>query len=418
MKVSNKRLLLLISLGAILEYYDFAIFVYLAPVIGKSLIPVKNEIMNLALSYTIFAVESLFRPLGGMIFAHLGDTRGRKQTFVITILLMAIPTLLIAFIPNAQVIGCRAIFFLIALRIVQGLAVGGELPGSITFGYELSSIKEKAFNSSRIITGSNIGFFLASVVCAIVMGTHFLNFESWRLAFILGGFFGIGSYFLRKNLVETPAFIEYKQFLKKETVPIKLLFTRYKKPLFQMLAMGGFLASSLVVFNFYITSYLSTFYHFPQERLAQFNPYTIFIFVVGAFAAGCFDKFFSKIFFITFTLIFILALFLLFKSYASLSIFQIICFQSLILLGLGIIDGRFPVLSASFFPVAVRYSGVAFIYNISFGIVTGCTQMILTWLIKVTGLLWIPALYICFFAFLFLLSLISIKSKQLVEYQS
>jgi MHS family proline/betaine transporter-like MFS transporter len=217
--------------------------------------------------------------------------------------------------------------------------------------------------------------------------------------------------------VETPAFVEYKQFLKKETVPIKLLFTRYKKPLFQMLGMGGFLASSLVVFNFYITSYLSIFYHFPQERLAQFSPYTIFIFVIGAFAAGCFDKWFSKKFFILFTVIFIPALLLLFKAYPSLSMFQIFFFHSLILLGLGIIDGRFPVLSASFFPVAVRYSGVAFIYNISFGIVTGCTQMILTWLIKATGLLWIPALYICFFAFLFLLSLTSVKSNQFVEYQ-
>ena len=87
------------------------------------------------------------------------------------------------------------------------------------------------------------------------------------------------------------------------------------------------------------------------------------------------------------------------------------------LLGIGIICGRLPVLAASFFPVAVRYTGVAFVFNISFGIIAGCTQMILTWLIKVTGLLWVPALYLSFFALLALIALCFMKPKQLLEYQ-
>ena len=418
MKLANKKLLALISLGSILEYYDFAIFIYLAPFIGKAFIPVKNEILNLTLSYAIFGIGALFRPLGGMFFAHLGDTRGRKFTFVITILLMAIPTLLIAFIPNVHMIGSTAVMLLIVLRVFQGLALGGEIPGSITFGYELSHTKEKAFNSSIVIMGTNVGFFLASMICTVVVGLHFVSFESWRLAFVLGGFFGIGSYFLRKNLVETPAFLEYKELLKQETVPIKLLFAHHKKSILQLLGIGCFLASSMATFTFYMPTYLSSFFHFPLKRLMEFNSYTIIIFIIGSLAAGYFDRFFARKFFIGFSILFTLAAFILFRHYAMLSLNQILFFHGWILLGIGIVCGRLPVLCATFFPVAVRYSGVAFVYNISFGVIAGCTQMILTWLIKITGLLWIPSIYVCFFGFFFILALLSVNNKQLTEYRN
>jgi hypothetical protein len=418
MQIDNRKLLFLVSLGSILEYYDFAIFIYLAPVIGHALIPVKNEIVNLILSYAIFAIGALFRPLGGMVFAHIGDTRGRKYTFVYTILLMAIPTFLIAFIPSIAQIGIWATVILIILRIIQGLALGGEIPGSVVFGYELSSVKHKALNSSIVIMGTNFGFFLASVICTALLGASIHGIDSWRLAFIIGGIFGVVSYFLRKSLTETPAFIKYKQLLVHETVPIKLLFARHTKPVLQLLGIGGFLASSLAIFTFYMPSYLSSFYHLPMKLLMEFNSYTIIIFVVGSLLAGIFDQYFGRKYFIIFITIFSLAVFALFYSYSMLSLGDILYLHILVLLGIGIICGRFPVLCATFFPVAVRYSGVAFIYNISFGVVAGCTQMILTWLIKVTGLLWIPSLYLAFFAVLALISLISIKSEQMIDYKS
>lgn len=93
MKLDSKKVLFLICLGSILEYYDFGIFIYLAPFIGKSLIPASNAWLNLLLSYAIFAAGALFRPLGGVVFAHLGDTRGRKHTFVYTILICVFPSL-------------------------------------------------------------------------------------------------------------------------------------------------------------------------------------------------------------------------------------------------------------------------------------------------------------------------------------
>lgn len=418
MRIGNKKLLFLVSLGSVLEYYDFAIFIYLAPAIGLSLIPAKNQIVNLILSYAIFSVGAVFRPLGGAFFSHIGDTRGRKFTFVYTILLMAIPTFLIAFIPSSATIGVWSVVLLMSLRMLQGIAIGGEVPGSIVFAYELSSQKYKALSSSIVIMGTNIGFVIASIICTLLLTPYFSVTDSWRYAFILGGIFGVISYLLRRKLTETPEFINYKKLLSRETIPMKVLFTNYLKPLLQLLGLGCFFASSIAVFTFYMPSYLSTFYNLPIKTLMQFNTYTIVIFIIGSLLSGFFDKYFGRTFFIYFILSFLAVVLLLFYNYSILNLNNILSIHVILLLGIGIICGRFPVIVASFFPVAVRYSGVAFVYNISFGIVAGCTQLVLTWLIKVTGILWIPALYLAFFAVFALISILTIKPYELINYKN
>lgn len=417
MKFDSKKVLFLICLGSILEYYDFGIFIYMAPFIGKSLIPASNAWLNLLLSYAIFAAGALFRPLGGVVFAHLGDTRGRKYTFVYTILMMALPTFLIALIPSASAIGAWATILLIVLRILQSLALGGELPGSVIFGYEVSSPRRKAFNTSIVIMGTNIGLFVSSVICTVLMKFHWNSVESWRIAFAFGGTLGLISYLLRRALVETPTFLQYKRLLEEKRVPIKLLFQQHKKPLLQLIGIGFLFSSSIAVFTYYIPNYLSTFYHLPLEQLMKFNSYSILIFLVGSLLAGSFDQWLGKKFFFALFIGIATASLLLFWNYGTLNINQIFFYHSLLLLAVGVLCGRFPVLVSSFFPVSVRYTGVAVVWNISIGIVTGCTQMILTWLVQVTGIVWIPALYICFFAALALISLVTIRPKQLLEYQ-
>lgn len=417
MKLDSKKVLFLICLGSILEYYDFGIFIYLAPFIGKSLIPASNAWFNLLLSYAIFAAGALFRPLGGVVFAHLGDTRGRKHTFVYTILMMALPTFLIALIPSASAIGGWATILLIVLRILQSLALGGELPGSVIFGYEVSSPGRKAFNTSIVIMGTNIGLFVSSFVCMLLMKFHWSSGGSWRVAFALGGIMGLVSYGLRRALVETPTFLEYKQRLQQETIPVKVLFQQHKKPLLQLIGIGFLFSSSIAVFTYYMPNYLSTFYHLPLEQLMKFNSYSILIFLVGSLLAGSFDQWLGKKFFFFLFIGIAGASLLLFWNYGSLNINQIFFYHSLLLLAVGVLCGRFPVLVSSFFPVSVRYTGVAVVWNISIGIITGCTQMILTWLVQVTGIIWVPALYLCFFSVLAVMALITIPSRQLVEYQ-
>jgi len=417
MQKNNKRVLCLISLGAILEYYDYTIFIYLAPVIGKSLIPVQDKMMNMTLSFAIFAIGAFFRPLGGLIFSHIGDIHGRSRTFIYTILLMAVPTLCIAFIPSSSHIGIWATALLIFFRILQGTALGGEIPGSIVFGYEVSDIKHKALNASFVTLGTNVGFLLASVVCTVLATVHFAQFDSWRLAFILGGVFGIFSYFLRKSLTETPAFIEYKKVMVRDYVPLKQLIRHHIKPVIQLIGIGMFLASALAVFTFYLPTYLSTFYNFPLATLMKFNSYTIVIFMVGSLIAGLYNQYFGKRFFIGFILVFIVFVIWLFLTYPHLKLESILLIHLVAFLIIGIVNGRLPVLTATFFPVEVRYTGVALVYNISFGIVAGSTQMLLTWLITISGWLWIPALYLGVFGLLALCALLTVNRSTLINYR-
>lgn len=414
-----KKSFSLIILGAILEYYDFAIFIYFAKQIGQSLIPIHDPVANLIASFGILAIGAVLRPLGGIVFSHFGDTRGRKTIFIYTILLMALPTFLIGFIPSYQQIGIIATISLVALRCIQGLAIGGEIPGSIVFAYELSKPRNRALNTNIVVAGTNIGFFLASILGAYLLNQHTFGNSAWRIAFILGGIFGIISYFLRKNLYETPEFEKYKQFLSTHpTTPIKQLVTKHFVPLLQMIAFASLLASSLAVFTFFMPTYLTTYYHFSLETILKYNSYSILIFIISAFLAGKFDYLFGKKFLITSTLLFNIANFILFTHYSMLSLEQIGMIHAIFLFYIGIICGRLPVLAASFFPTQVRFSGVALSYNISFGIIAGLSQMVLFSLIKISGLLWIPAIYIAFFSILALIFLINVRGTKLVSYNT
>ncbi len=413
-----KKTFALISLGAILEYYDFAIYIYFAKNIGSSLIPLHDETANIIASFGILALGAFFRPLGGIIFSHFGDTRGRKNIFVYTILMMSIPTFLIGLIPSYTKIGILSTILLVIFRLVQGFAIGGELPGSIVFAYEISMPKARALNTNIVVAGTNIGFFLASILGAFLLSKINASIEAWRIAFSIGGIFGIISYYLRKSLVETPEFANYAGYLKRQPkLPLLSLWSNHKLPFLQMTAFGLLLASSLAVYSFFMPSYLSVYFHYSLKQILKYNSFSIFIFIISALIAGKYDWLFGKKFFIVSICLYIIATLYLFAHYPKFSLEQILISQLAVLFYVGLICGRLPVLISSFFPVHVRYSGVALSYNICFGIIAGLTQFILFALIKLTGLLWLPAVYITLFALCALLFFITVPANKLVEYK-
>lgn len=412
-----KKPLILLSLGAILEYYDFAIYVYFAKSIGNSLIPLNDATANLIASFGIMAVAAIFRPLGGMLIAHFGDTRGRKNIFIYTILLISLPSMAIAFIPDCAQIGIMATVLLILLRSIQGVAIGGEIPGSIVYAYELSTIKNKALNTNIVVAGTNIGFFLASIIGAQLLASHSLPVSAWRIAFFIGGIFGIISYFLRKYLEETPEFSRYQKLVTmQKRIPYRELLTTQTKPLLQIIAFGCVVASSLAVYCFFIPSFLNQYYSIPLDILLKVNSYSLLIFISSAFLAGKFHYLFNKSFLIGSLILFNLANIILFNNYNILNINQIMIIHCFILFYIGIICGRLPVLIAAFFPLQVRYSGAALSYNIALGIVAGFTQVILFGLIKLSGILWLPAAYIMLFSIPALIFLVCIPARKLVNY--
>lgn len=144
LKPSERKIIFLASLGGALEFYDFVIYVIFAPIISQIFFPETDKLASLMSVYAVFAIGYLIRPLGGIAFSHFGDKYGRKKTFIFSVLLMAVPTVLIGVLPTYQHIGIFSSILLIFLRLLQGLSIGGEIPGALTFTCEHVNPRSRA----------------------------------------------------------------------------------------------------------------------------------------------------------------------------------------------------------------------------------------------------------------------------------
>jgi MFS family permease len=195
------RMLSLASVGGALEFYDFIIFVFFTTVIGKVFFAASlPDWIRQLQTFGIFAAAYLARPLGGIVMAHFGDTRGRKRMFILSVLLMAIPTLLIGFLPTYRSIGLAAPLLLLAMRIMQGIAIGGEAPGGWVFVAEHARRGQVGFAVGLLTSGLSCGILLGSLVATginLAFSQAQIANGLWRAPFILGGVFGFIAMLLR-----------------------------------------------------------------------------------------------------------------------------------------------------------------------------------------------------------------------------
>src|SRR5487761_2163847 len=185
------KTLVLAALGGALEFYDFIIFVFFAVVIGKLFFPASMpDWLRQVQTYGIFAAGYLARPLGGIVMAHFGDLFGRKRMFMLSILLMSLPTLMIGLLPTYVSIGIWAPIFLLLLRVMQGAAIGGEVPGAWVFVTEHVPARHVGFACGTLTAGLTSGILLGSLVAMSVNKIYTpaeVITEGWRIPFIIGG---------------------------------------------------------------------------------------------------------------------------------------------------------------------------------------------------------------------------------------
>ena len=227
------KTLTLAALGGALEFYDFIIFVFFAAVVGALFFPADiPEWLRQVQTFGIFAAGYLARPLGGIVMAHFGDLVGRKKMFTLSILLMAVPTLAIGLLPTYESMGIIAPLLLLLMRILQGAAIGGEVPGAWVFVAEHVPVRRIGIACGTLTAGLTIGILLGSVVATIntSMTQQAVHDWGWRIPFLLGGAFGLVAMYLRRWLQETPIFLEMQQrkALAQE-LPVKTVVVRHKK---------------------------------------------------------------------------------------------------------------------------------------------------------------------------------------------
>ena len=377
------------SLGGMLEYFEFIIFVFLATHIANHFTSSDMpEWLRLMQAFGIFAAGFFVRPVGGIIMAQLGDLVGRKRIFTLTLALMAIPTLTIGLLPGYEQIGIWAPIILLICRMMQGVSLGGELPGAISFVSEQVSGKRLAFALSFLAATTCLGSLSGSMMVSGLtnyFGAEAMGEWGWRLPFIIGGAFGVLSVYLRRFTDETPVFKEMKEqkVLLKEA-PLKVVLAEHKLNLF--LAM--FLAAATTVIAASTQQFPMTFFVTSRGlELADVSSLVtmmIALTMLGNILGGLL---------VTWKVIPLLPAYILFQVITLIGVFWVFGqteVESLTLpfALLGVSGGAAMGLSLTFlaraFPAPVRYTGLATCYNVPIAVFGGTALLVLTYLAKIS----------------------------------
>ncbi|MWV14667.1 MFS transporter [Pseudomonas sp. L-22-4S-12] len=399
------KTLSLSALGGALEFYDFIIFVFFAAVVGKLFFPADMpEWLRQLQTFGIFAAGYLARPLGGIILAHFGDLLGRKRMFTLSIFLMAVPTLLMGLLPTYAQIGIWAPLALLALRVVQGAAIGGEVPGAWVFVAEHVPARHVGFACSTLTAGLTVGILLGSLTASLinrVFSPEELAAYAWRIPFLVGGVFGLISVYLRRWLHETPVFAEMqlRQALAAE-LPLKAVVREHRPAVLLCMLLTWVLSAGIVVVILMTPSLLQTLHGFKPADALQANSLAIVCLSLGCVLAGwAADRFGASRVFVLGGLLLLLSSWAFYSSLAS-QPQLLLPLYALAGLGVGSI-GAIPLVMVRAFPAVVRFSGLSFSYNLAYAICGGLTPILVSLLLKWSPLG--PAYYVGALCLLFML---------------
>jgi MHS family proline/betaine transporter-like MFS transporter len=234
-------------IGNVIEYYDFALIGFLAVMMGKLFFPSDDPFLSLLGSFGAFAAGMIMRPVGAAIFGHIGDRIGRRYALMASLMLMALPTFLIGFLPTYEQIGILAPILLVTLRMIQGLSVGGEYASSIVYLVEQSSPNRQNLYGSFVSVGAKIGMALGSALCGGLLwylGEDVMGDWGWRIPFFLSVLIAAIGLYLRQNLTDNYHVDEDK------TIPLVEIFKHHKK------LFGQFLIVASVIWMFYYTLFI------------------------------------------------------------------------------------------------------------------------------------------------------------------
>ncbi len=263
------------SVGTMIEWYDFYIFGSLATLISTKFFPSGNETLAFLSTLATFAAGFIVRPFGALFFGRLGDLIGRKYTFMVTLLLMGGATFLIGCIPSYESIGIISPLLVLLLRLLQGLALGGEYGGAATYVAEHAEPKKRGFMTSWIQTTATAGLIVSLLVITITrssMSKEAFEDYGWRIPFLASAVMIYVSYIIRKNMHESPLFAKAKSEGKTSKNPLKESFGNRYNLKYVLLALLGVAMGQGVIWytgQFYAMSFIERVMHVPKEQVDQ-----------------------------------------------------------------------------------------------------------------------------------------------------
>ena len=384
------------AIGSVLEWYDFAIYGYLAPVIGKLFFPAEDPVASLLAAFGVFAIGFLARPVGGAILGYIGDRMGRKPALMISMLSMGVATCAIGVMPTHAQIGAAAAVALVVLRIAEGLSVGGEYTGAIILLGEHAPPERRALYAVWPELGCIVGFLLGSGVAAMtstLLGPDGMLAWGWRIPFILGGVIAVWGIAFRRQMTESPA-LEAARRTDVDASPFAGLATHWR---IVVRFVAALLMTSIGFYTMFIyaASYLTERMHVSTARALDINTASLLVMlpfaVLGAIVS---DRFGRKLpLYVATAGMVVLAWplwWLMNQSHALVIFTGQAGFGALFALAYGGI----PALMSELLPTRVRCTGIGIGYNLALGLFGGTAPLVATYLVSRTGSDFMPAYYL------------------------
>lgn len=377
------RTVLLSSFGGILELYDFVIFIFLASTIGRLFFPPSiPDWLRLMQTFGIFAAGYVARPLGGIVIAHFGDTLGRKRMFRFSVLLLAIPTLAIGCLPTWTSIGVGAPLLLLTLRVLQGIAMGGETPGAWVYVAEHAPPGRTGM-AVGLLTGGLTGGVLLGSLLATVLSTLFSPAQVvegiWRVPFLFGGVFGFVVAFLRRWLGETPVFAAIERGATTSgRLPLYEALRQHRRALPAIIASMWMQSAATIVVTLLTPALLHTAFGLSVRVTQTANlAFTVALTLATITAGFAIDRFGLHRVGIPFLLLMVVGMY---AVYLSASYMPSVLLPAYVLTGIGAGGAVVtPIAMVRAFPPSSRFSGVAFCYNVPYALFGGVTPPLVAW---------------------------------------
>ena len=355
------------SIGNILEWYEYTLYAYFSKVISALFFPTDDPFISNILTFSTFAVGLAARPLGGIIFGYIGDRYSRKKMLAITILMMSIPTFCIGCLPSYQQIGILAPITLVVLRIIQGIALGGEFGASCVYLYESVPQNKRGFLGSFALTGVGTGLVLSA--CTILIVESFVDEATiyagaWRIPFFISVIGSFLAFYMRKNLMETTDFLSIKKEDQPKVIPILELFRDYKLPLLDLFSM--FLTTQIAFFVIFIfgKTMMIDFLNYDSVTAGKFNLLTMVSYTLATLVFGYLSDKINKRYIILAGTLGIFACSVPFIYSLEMGLTTMIFTISLVLGAfMGMTESTLNPVVAETFPPQIRATSVAFCWN-------------------------------------------------------